>query len=168
MASQPLPKRRSSPQYSGASPQTYPVQGIASDIKALNSAILIISQKIEHLVRNEKILSRNIIVLNKRLKDLEAAQSGGSSSEKAAQLEQSLSAFSEKLERQAAQLSELSSQFYSLESKFASKPELQEIKYIVQAINPLEFVTAKQVDEMIERKLGQKPLAQQQSGKTKK
>ncbi|MFA4907058.1 MAG: hypothetical protein WC602_02180 [archaeon] len=155
MASQAVPKRRSSPQYPGSSPQTYPVQGIGSDIRALNSAILIISQKIEHLVRNEKILSRNIIVLNKRLKDLEGAQSGGNPSEKSAQLEQSLSAFSEKLEKQANQLSDLASQFSSLESKFALKPELQEIKYIVQAINPLEFVTAKQVEEMIDKKLGQ-------------
>src|SRR3989339_1424559 len=49
------------------------------DIKALNSSLLVLSQKINYIVRNEKILGRNILVLNKKIKDLEqgkAAPSG--------------------------------------------------------------------------------------------
>ena len=44
-----------------------PASPFFSDIKALESSILMISQKIEYLVRNEKILSQNLIVFNKHL-----------------------------------------------------------------------------------------------------
>ena len=38
----------------------------SQDIKALQSSILVLSEKIKYLVHNEKILSRNILVLNKK------------------------------------------------------------------------------------------------------
>ena len=47
------------------------------DVKALNSAVLVITQKIKYLVRNEKILGRNLIVLNKRIRDMQTSASGG-------------------------------------------------------------------------------------------
>ena len=43
---------------------------LQQDVRSLNSSILIITQKMKYLVRNEKILGRNLIVLNKKLKAL--------------------------------------------------------------------------------------------------
>ena len=43
---------------------------LSSDIKAMNASILVITQKIKYIVRNEKILGRNLIILNKKIKDL--------------------------------------------------------------------------------------------------
>ena len=40
---------------------------LREDIRSLNSSILIISQKMKYLVRNEKILGRNLIVLNNQV-----------------------------------------------------------------------------------------------------
>lgn len=171
MPSQYPQRRKAVPGQSQGSPQAqyFSIPQLSSDIKAMNSAILIISQKIEHLVRNEKILSRNIIVLNKRLKEIETSlQSGtGSVGEKAQQLEQRLSELSGQVARHTLALEETAAQLSSLESKFAPKSELQEVKYIVQAINPLEFVTSKQVSEMIDQKLGQKGSGQVQQSEGK-
>ena len=159
MPAQYSQRRKSAPSSGGGPPQYYSIQQVVSDLRAMNSAILIISQKIEHLVRNEKILSRNIIVLNKRLKEIEAGLQGGAGNtgEKASQLEQIMAELSAQASRHSLELSGISSQLSSLDSKFASKAEFQETKYIVQAINPLEFVTFKQVSELIDQKLGQKP-----------
>ncbi|MBI5884642.1 hypothetical protein HZB89_00935, partial [archaeon] len=44
---------------------------VNQDIKALNATILVLSQKMSALVRNEKILGRNLLVLNKKVRDLQ-------------------------------------------------------------------------------------------------
>ena len=49
----------------------YSMEDIIRDIKALNSSVLLLSQKMNYLVRNEKILGRNFIILNKKLKAVE-------------------------------------------------------------------------------------------------
>ena len=41
------------------------------DIQALNASILILTQKMNYVVRNEKILGRNLMVLNKKIKVIE-------------------------------------------------------------------------------------------------
>src|SRR3989344_208973 len=46
-----------------------------SDIKALVSTLNVFNQKIALIERNEKIIGRNIIVLNKKLKDLRQTSS---------------------------------------------------------------------------------------------
>ncbi len=128
------------PQRGGA-----PVQGgIVGDIRALNSSILLITQKIKYIVRNEKILGRNLIVLNKKIKNLEERinspreeQSGGANSEDVEQLKK-------KIELLEAQISEL-------QTNNVTKADLKELKYVIDTINPLEFTTISQVKDMIER-----------------
>ena len=44
----------------------YSFEDVIRDIKALNSSVLLLSQKMNYLVRNEKILGRNFIILNKK------------------------------------------------------------------------------------------------------
>jgi vacuolar-type H+-ATPase subunit I/STV1 len=126
-------------------PQTAHTGGVMSDIRALNSSILLMTQKIKYVVRNEKILGRNLIVLNKKLKALEEKSNmpselggaGGASSEELQDLKK-------KMELMQAQLDDIS-------SRMVSKEELQELKYIIDSINPLEFTTLSQVKEMIEK-----------------
>ena len=119
--------------------------GIGSDIRALNSSILLMTQKIKYIVRNEKILGRNLIVLNKKIKTLEekvvspqAQGANGVNSEEVNELKQ-------KVELLEAQIEDL-------QSRLASKEELKELKYIIDSINPLEFTTLNQVNDLIEKK----------------
>jgi len=129
-------------------PQNAPVQsgGIHEDIRALNSSILLITQKIKYLVRNEKILGRNLIVLNKKIKLIEEktvspvqqGQFSGSSSQEVEQLKQRIAL--------------LEAQIDDLRFRNATKEELRELKYVIDSINPLEFATLSQVKEIISKK----------------
>lgn len=158
----PRPERSASPQGQGFSsgPIQSPPQGaspvasgggIREDIRALNSSILLITQKIKYLVRNEKILGRNLVVLNKKIKTLEdkivnapqgSSSGGGANSEEVAALKQ--------------QVALLEAQLEDARSRTATKEELKELKYIIDSINPLEFATLSQVRDLIDKKLKEK------------
>ena len=122
---------------------------LQADIRALNSSVLLLSQKIQYLVRNEKILGRNLIVLSKRLKGLEADGAQGNnagimSEGTGKQLEE----ISKKIESHGQKLLELQNDLEDAKERSASKEELLELKYVIDAINPLEFVTQKQLAEL--------------------
>lgn len=122
---------------------------IQGDIKALNSSVLLLSQKMQYLVRNEKILGRNLIVLSKRLKELESSGLPGAASGKVPEgLSAQLSDFASKLESHGQQLLEVQNMIAELKEKTVSREEFAELKYVIDAINPLEFVTQKQLAEL--------------------
>lgn len=134
-------------------PQGAPVQGgIREDIRALNSSILLITQKIKYLVRNEKILGRNLVVLNKKIKSLEdkvvnapaVAQTGTIDSAQVESLKQKVSL--------------LEAQIEDMRSRSATTESLKELKYVIDSINPLEFATLSQVRELIDKRLKEKEL----------
>jgi len=119
--------------------------GVMSDIRALNSSILLMSQKMKYLVRNEKILGRNLIVLNKKIKTLEermvspqGQEQGNVSSAEVMQLQQRVAL--------------LEAQLDDMRSRAATKEELKELKYVIDSINPLEFATLGQVSDLISKK----------------
>jgi uncharacterized protein involved in exopolysaccharide biosynthesis len=126
-----------------------PVQGgIREDIRALNSSLLLITQKIKYLVRNEKILGRNLVVLNKKIKTLEekvinapaaTASAGGANSEDVEALKQKISL--------------LEAQLDDMRSRTATTEQLKELKFVIDSINPLEFATLSQVRDLIDKKI---------------
>jgi hypothetical protein len=118
--------------------------GVRGDIKALNSSLLLMTQKIKYVVRNEKILGRNLIVLNKKLKSLDEKINNP---QKVAGGEVN----SEEINELKQKLELLSAQVLDIEQKMVTKEELKELKYIIDSINPLEFVTLSQVKDMIEK-----------------
>ena len=138
----------------------YSLSDIIRDIKALNSSVLLLSQKMNYLVRNEKILGRNLIILNKKIKDLEVrmqsgsfgAVSAGGEGIESGNIKDELEQLKESVERSTALVNDLSNQFDSLKDSFARAEDVKELKYIIDAINPLDFATLKQVEEMLGRK----------------
>ncbi|MEM4662514.1 MAG: hypothetical protein QXM75_00655 [Candidatus Diapherotrites archaeon] len=119
---------------------------LMEDVKALNSAVSLISQKMRHIARNEKILGRNIIVLNKKVREL--AESGPNEklsedfSRRLIEIERSIEDTNKKIE-------ELSEIVTHLRKEFVSHGEFNELKQIVSAINPLELVTIDQLKEIL-------------------
>lgn len=131
---------------------------LREDIRALNSSILIISQKMKYLVRNEKILGRNLIVLNKKFKTLEeeiasgaiGASNGGSGISVEAEA---------RIEDLGKQIIEIQAELSSLKNGVASEEQLKEVKYVIDSINPLELATLEQVKELIDEKISRKKKA---------
>ena len=133
------------------SPKAMSIFGkINSDVRALNSGVLILSQKMKYVVRNEKILGRNLVVLNKKFKALELEGGAGAGSTLSfSQFQAELASINQKLEEFSNSIAELRSEVESIKETFAKQEELKEIKFVVDAINPLEFVTRKDLEEIL-------------------
>lgn len=119
-------------------------QGVFQDIKALQSSLLVLRQKIKYLVHNEKILGRNILVLNKKIASAGSLSNNGSG------------ASSEKIEEILTKLEDLESRMKGIESslnmfskRYARAEDLKEMKYVIDNINPLEYVTIDQAKKLL-------------------
>lgn len=150
----PHPPQNSPPQRPNASMQQQgmpSVGGVREDIRALNSSILLVTQKMKFLARNEKILGRNLVVLNKKIKNLEdkfslAPKEDSSSSDVSSK---EVSDLKQKIVLLEAQLEDL-------RSRTATTESLKELKYVIDSINPLEFATLSQVRDLIDKRLKSK------------
>ena len=133
--------------------QGTPMQGggIREDIRALNSSILLVTQKMKYLVRNEKILGRNLVVLNKKIKNLEDKLNLTPQSQEASD-----SVSSEAVDLLKQKVTLLEAQLEDLRSRTATTENLKELKYVIDSINPLEFATLSQVKDLIDKKLKEK------------
>jgi len=163
----PRPDRSSNAPQGGQAQQGAPMQnpmqnsiqgapsqgGIREDIRALNSSLLLVSQKIKYLVRNEKILGRNLVVLNKKIKTLEekvvnaptaVAGSGGANSEEVESLKQKVLL--------------LEAQIEDMRTRTATTEQLKELKFVIDSINPLEFTTLSQVRDLIDKRMKEKKV----------
>ena len=133
--------------------------GVATNIKAINATVMLLSQKIGYLVRNEKILSQNILVLNDKLKKLEdkintqgsVENTGGASLEEVESMKAQISELYNKIQGLKQEIESLSQSIDSYKREFVTKKEFQEIKYLVDSINPLEYVTYKQIKDLLKK-----------------
>jgi uncharacterized coiled-coil DUF342 family protein len=123
------------------------VGGISSDIRALNSSILLITQKMKYFVRNEKILGRNLIILNKKLKELD---------EKVGSPIQGSSVSAPELQELSQRIASLEEELRVLKQEMVTEDSLKELRYIIDTINPLDFATLEQVRAMIDEALVRK------------
>ena len=120
---------------------------VYTDIKAMNTSIMVITQKLNAMVRYEKILGRNLIVLNKKLKDLE--DKGIGPSVDVSGFASELGEINRRLNENAEALARIQSDLEYVKQNYAKAEDIKEIKYVVGSINPLEFVTAKDVQEIV-------------------
>lgn len=126
---------------------------VQNDIRALNSSVLILSQKMQYLVRNEKILGRNLIVLSKRIRDMESGGFGANG--QGAGAPETLEAIKElaiKIESHGQKILDIENNIADIAEHYAKNETLKEMKYVIDTINPMDFVTLKQVTELIDKK----------------
>ena len=124
---------------------------IMHDIKALDSNVRLIAQQLKLIKRNERILARNLLALSKKLNSLKEELGGGSSVDesKIQELQDQILHMREDLMKIQEDVDYLKRQL----QKTLTSEDIAELKYIVETVNPLEFVTYKQVGEMVEKKL---------------
>lgn len=131
---------------------------LTNDVRSLNASVMLLSQKMRHIIRNEKILGRNLVVLYKRVKEFEAMSGKG---ELPANLSERLDAMEKKLQDISERTAMLNSDIATLKSSIVTEEQLKELKYVIDAINPLEYVTIEQarqmIDERIQEALAKKP-----------
>lgn len=151
------------PQQAAAQPS------MTASFASLDAKIRLIAQQLKILENNEQVISRTLVGYGKKIKDLETAQAAGASALDLGKLKESLK---EELKaglaagpasgevgppldetpRSSAQLTDLRAQLDEVVK------ELKELRYIVDSINPLEYVTLDQLNEAIDRKNQKKGL----------
>lgn len=125
---------------------------LREDVKAMNSAISILSQKMRHLTRNEKILGRNLIVLNKKIKKLSDSKESTGIPEAVVK---EFDALKKEVLDSNKKIDELNVIISNLSRKFVTSEELKELRYIIDSINPMELATVDQVKEIVKKALEQ-------------
>ena len=130
---------------------------LREDVRAMNSAISILSQKMRHLTRNEKILGRNLIVLNKKIKEMDE---GSDSQQMSEELVKNFAGFEKEMGRVNKRIEQLNIVMASQSKKYVSSDELKELRYIIDSINPLELATLDQVKDIVKRELAARKKTQ--------
>ena len=115
------------------------VRGVIAEIHALSSKMQIVAQRMKIIEKNEQIIGKTLISHNRALKELERRLGAGAGARapegaKTGALPEDL----EKLKLDVAALQE----------------EIKELKYVIEQINPVEYVTTDEVSELIDERLG--------------
>lgn len=120
-----------------------PGDAIRMELKSMDSKINLLAQKIKTIEKNEEILGRTLVTLNTKLKKLEEVVDANetNASGKSSGLSQT------DVDKLKTEIMD------ALNTKYALKRELQEVKYTVDLINPLEYATTSQVGELIDDKI---------------
>jgi len=117
---------------------------VTAEVRALASKIDLLVQALKNLEKNQEVIGRTLVAFNERLKKVEAGGGAGGSVGSMA-------------------LDKLREDLEAMRGEFASKAELQELKFVLEQINPLEFAKLEQVKELV-----QEEVAKQLEGKKNK
>ncbi len=145
------PHQRGGPQHGMEDQRPSQPQNIFSrindDIKALNTSIQLITQKLNAMVRYEKILGRNLVVLNKKIKELQEERHD--SPRESPAIASEFADITRRLSANAEAIARLQSDVEYIKQNYAKAEEVSEMKYVVDTINPLEFVKVRDVQGLV-------------------
>ena len=148
----PAPSQESPQQGPAQIPKGDYLMAMNRDLRAVNASVLVITQKIKYLIRNEKILGRNLIVINKRVRDIQQQMGNTEAAGINDQVRAAISDLSGQVSAISQRLVEIEAKREDVSKRSAKEDELREIKYVVDTINPLNFVTIDQAKQMINEK----------------
>jgi len=137
-------------------------QALMAEIHALDSKIHVLAQRMMIIEKNEQVISKTIISHNHLLKTLEQNvgqfHAGAESSEKEeeAGLVKSVESLSNDVKSMKDALGELAKEVGYLGRNVDSlKAQVNEAKYVLESVNPLEYVKINDVGDLVEDKIKQ-------------
>ena len=121
------------------------VDALRGEIKSVDSKVNLLAEKIKRLETQNVTIANSLFKITERLKKIE--ESGGTGTSSGARLDseqsQDIQTIKESTEK-------------ALKEYEAVKNDVYNIKYTLGLINPLEFVTARQVNELVSEIFDQK------------
>lgn len=120
---------------------------LKAELQMLDSKISLIAQKIRMIEKNEDIIGRTIVVHNEKIHKIESGSPASSSQPAQGSAQTELSS------GLVAQVDALKKQVAELREQMATKAEVSELHYTLDAINPLDFVTLKQARKLVAEEL---------------
>jgi chromosome segregation ATPase len=128
------------------------INNILGEINAINSKVQVIAQRMKIIERNEEIIGKTLIGHNKMLKAMEeeisSIKSNGVSGEAATSVSSDSLDKIREITRDCKKQVDQNKKDIDL-----IKSELNEIKYVLDAINPVAYVTVDQVGDFVEDKI---------------
>jgi len=140
-----------------------------STTSALDAKIRLLSQRVQVIENNEKVIGRTLAGFNKKLKEIDGLLAASGGAGKAPDLTELKEVLKQELKseikaiapplteggaaapkvvaRASQELSDIKRNVDALSA------QVKEIKYIVDSINPMEYVTIEQIRDIIERKI---------------
>ncbi|MBI1973736.1 hypothetical protein HYS54_02890 [Candidatus Micrarchaeota archaeon] len=134
-------------------PPSFDVTALLAELRALESKVQIIAQRMNVIERNEQIIGRTLISHNKTLKEIESGiverpaggviGGEGSQQEELALIEKSVSETEDILSKLKEQVDS------NTRSIDEVKQAVAELKFLFDSLNPAELVTADQLKEFL-------------------
>ncbi len=109
---------------------------VFAELRTLDAKLEVLAQKIKNIEKNEEVLGRTLLAVSSKLKKLELGGVGGSKSASTA----------------------------DLDKRYPLKSELAELRYVVDAINPLDYATISQVRDLLDEKLAGVEMRKRKKG----
>ena len=148
--------------------ESRPASSLSSTLQALDAQIRLLAQRIKVIENNQQVVGQTLVKQNKKIKELEqmiASSSGGKidlssvKEELKSELEKELSSIAAVAPPRVEEIGAPSSK-EDIENLRQRVKELEqavsEIKYVLETINPMEYVTIEDVGDIVERKLREK------------
>jgi len=143
--------------------------GPTSTASAIDAKIRLLSQRVQVMENNEKVIGRTLAGFNKKLKEIDGLLAASGGAGKAPDLTELKNVLKQELKaeikaiappllesgaqtpkvvvRASQELSDIKRNIDTLSA------QVKEIKYIVDSINPMEYVTIEQIRDIIDRKM---------------
>ena len=115
------------------------------EIRSLDSKVRIIAQRLMIIEKNEQIIGKTLITHNKNIKEM--AEKGISAAPPANGGSADLNSLRELLDQARKQAFDNDKRLGAIEEA------LSEIKYVVDNLNPVEYVTISQLQELLDERL---------------
>ncbi len=141
-----------------AQQDTAAYENLMLELQALNAKMGVVAQRMKIIEKNEQIIGKTLITHAKEIKELQSggvsiASSGGGEvsgalddfRKIAVEVQSSLDKIKADVQKNRDQIDKI-------------KSELGEMKYILDTINPVSYVTVDQVEDLIDEKLKKKRL----------
>ena len=158
----PPQRRRPSSPSSGA-------PSMSASMASIDAKIKLIAQKLKILESNEQVISRTLTSQAKKLKEFEATLAAGGGGGSAPDLIKMKETLKEEIRSELGSSSggiapplEKSGPRTNVQMTNLKKEveelcnDVKEIKYVIDSINPLEYVTLDQLNDVVDRKLKKK------------
>ena len=108
------------------------IDAIKNDMRTLDSKMGLVAERIRMIEKNQEVIGRTLVSLNEKMRKIGEGGGGGGKG-----------VGSEALD-------EIKKTVDKLEKNAATKAELNELRYILDTINPLEYASIDQVKELVD------------------
>lgn len=131
-----------------------PLNQMRSELHSLDSKIKVVSQRMRVIEKNEQIIGNTLIKHNKKLKLLERSRGAVAAPSPEIRISKDDEGLSKQIDEVNVLIKDLIKEIsFNRELVDKMRQDVNEMKYILDTVNPMEYVTVNQVGDLIDEKI---------------